>query len=144
MAHLYTGRDGFMEYGDRKIAKVTSFSIQGDLELLDATSLRDDVKNYVPGLQSFSGTATILYYRENATDVQPTVDLLNSFLSKGDAGIVDTVKLSFRFVDRNSQGAKQITLDAYITSMSVGASVGEVASAQISFSARSSLSVVVL
>ena len=140
MAHLYTGRDGYMLVGNAKVAKVTSFSLQGDLELLDVTSLEDSVKNFVPGLQSFSGTATIMYYRESGNGAQTTASLLDSFFNRGGSGIVDPVQLSFRFADKDGQGLKNITIEAYITSMSLGASVGEVSSAQISFTARNTLS----
>lgn len=140
MAHLYTGRDGYMMVGNAKVAKVTSFSLQGDLELLDVTSLEDSVKRFVPGLQSFSGTASIMYYRESANGTQTTASLLDSFFSRGGSGVVDPVRLSFRFADKDGQGLKNITVEAFITSMSLGASVGEVSSAQISFTARDTLS----
>lgn len=140
MAHLYTGRDGFMRFGQNQVAKVTSFSLQGDLELLEATSLRDSVKSFVPGLQSFSGSATILYYRDGPTN--PGITLLNTFIKSGTAGVSDTVNISFRFEARDGQSEREITFDAYITSASLGASVGEVSSAQISFTAKQGLEIV--
>lgn len=148
MAHLYTGRDGFMTRGDNvRIAKITAFTMQSDLELLEATSLRDSIKKYVPGLQSFSGTATLLYYNgADGTSEQQGTPLIQSLLKVGQAGITpsEVYTLSLRFENRDNQGLKQVTFQAWITSVSLGVSVGEVASAQISFTARDELSTVVL
>lgn len=144
MAHLYTGRDGFMTFNNVPVAKVTAYTIQSDLELLDATSLRDSIKRYVPGLQSFSGSATVLYYlgSNGSTEIDGAA-LMRRLLKSGSSGVspAETVQLSLRFEDRDSQGLKFIEINAWLTSVSLGVSVGEVASAQISFTARDEITV---
>jgi hypothetical protein len=130
MAKVYTGRDGRLLLGSDTLVKVTSWTIQADLETLEITTLGDAQRNYVPGVQGFSGSAALIYY----TDVDSTNDastLLRKIINTTGVTTADVVVLTLRLVDGNTNS--DITLNAYITSASIGANVGEVCSAQISF-----------
>jgi hypothetical protein len=130
MAKVYTGRDGRLLLGSDTLVKVTSWTIQADLETLEITTLGDAQRNYVPGVQSFSGSAALIYY----TDVDSTNDastLLRKIINTTGVTTADVVTLTLRLVDGNTNS--DITLNAYITSASIGANVGEICSAQISF-----------
>lgn len=130
MAKVYTGRDGRLLLGSDTLVKVTSWTLQADLETLEITTLGDAQRNYVPGVQGFSGSAALIYY----TDVDSTNDastLLRKVLNTTGVTTADVVTLTLRLVDGNTNS--DVTLNAYITSASIGANVGEICSAQINF-----------
>ena len=138
MAKVYTGRDGSLQLSDSTLAKVTSWSLQADVELLETTTLGDNQRSFSPGVQSFSGSATLLYYKgDNNTNDAST--LLRKLVKTGTGGVTttDLVVLTLRLADGASYS--DIKLSAYINSASIGASVGEIVTAQISFQATGSL-----
>ena len=51
MAKIYTGRDGRLLLGSDTLVKVTSWTLQADLETLETTTLGDAQRSYVPGIQ---------------------------------------------------------------------------------------------
>jgi len=138
MAKVYTGRDGQLLLGGSTVVKVTNWSLQADLETLETTTLGDNIRSYTPGLQAFSGSATILYYKDDNGSIN-TSGLLNKLVKTGSGGVSasDKVKLTLRLADGND--LNDVTMTAYITSASIGASVGEIVSAQISFQGTGAL-----
>lgn len=138
MAKVYTGRDGQLLLGGSTVVKVTSWSLQADLETLETTTLGDNVRSYTPGIQSFSGSATVLYYKDDSNNIN-TTGLLNKLVKTGTSGVSssDTVTLTLRLADGND--LNDVTMTAYITSATIGASVGEIISAQLSFQATGAL-----
>ena len=138
MAKVYTGRDGSLLLGSSTVVKVTNWSLQADLETLETTTLGDSVRTYTPGIQSFSGTATLLYYKSDSNVIN-TSGLLNKLVKTGTTCVLssDTVTITLRLADGSDQN--DITMTAYITSATIGASVGEIVSAQISFQATGAL-----
>lgn len=138
MSKMYTGRDGRMLLGTTDLGKVTNWTLQADLETLETTSLGDSQRSYTPGVQSFSGSATLLYYNDGTKNDAST--LLREIVKTG--SVTTPVTLTMRLTDgtKNSDA----TFSAYITSASIGASVGEVSSAQISFQATGALTTATL
>lgn len=138
MAKVYTGRDGQLLLGGSTVVKVTNWSLQADLETLETTTLGDSVRSYAPGIQSFSGSATVLYYKDDSGNIS-TSGLLNKLVKTGTDGVSssDTVTLTLRLIDGND--LNDVTMTAYITSATIGASVGEIISAQLSFQATGAL-----
>ena len=138
MTKVYTGRDGVMQLADVTLAKVVSFSVQSDLEMLETTTLGDGVRSYSPGVAGYSGNATLLYYKNDDDEVN-TTDLLNKLIKTGTDGVSssDTVALTFRWVDGTDNN--DIKLTAYITSASLGAATGDIARAEISFQGTGAL-----
>lgn len=141
MAKIFTGRDGRLLLGSDTLVKVTSWTLQADLETLESTTLGDAQRSYVPGVQSFSGSASLLYY----IDVDETNDastLLRKLVKTSGVAASDTVSLTLRLAGDLSNS--DVTLTAYITSASIGASVGEIVSAQISFQGTGALTTATL
>lgn len=141
MAKIFTGRDGRLLLGADTLVKVTSWTLQADLETLETTTLGDQQRSYVPGVQGFSGSASLLYY----VDVDNTNDastLLRKLVRTDGVSTTDTVTLTLRLLGDNVNN--DVTLTAYITSVSIGASVGEVVSAQINFQATGALTTATL
>ena len=143
MAKVYTGRDGVMQLAGTTLAKVVSFTLQGNVETLDTTTLGDNIRSYTPGIAGYSGSATLLYYKDADGNFN-TTDLLNKLYKTGTAGVssTDTVELTFRWVDGDDNN--DIKLTAYITSASIGAATGDIVRAEISFQGTGALSTVTI
>lgn len=141
MQKAYTGRDGRLLIDGSEQIKVTSWSLTGNLEALETTSLGDAQRTYVPGVQEFSGSATLLYYSE-ASGRNDAATALKNILKVGSVSDTDTVTITLRFMQGNS--VNDVSLNAWITSVSFGANVGEVSSAQISFQATGALTAVTI
>ena len=143
MAKVYTGRDGVMQLAGTTLAKVVSFSLQANLETLETTTLSENIRSYTPGISGYSGSATLLYYKDDNNAIN-TTDLLNKLYKTGTTGVSssDTVELTFRWVDGTDNN--DIKLTAYITSASIGAATGDIVRAEIAFQGTGALSTVTI
>ena len=141
MAKVYTGRDGVMQLAGTTLAKVVNFSLSANLETLETTTLSESIRSYTPGISGYSGSATLLYYKDDNNAIN-TTDLLNKLYKTGTTGVSssDTVELTFRWVDGADNN--DIKLTAYITSANIGASTGEIVRAEIAFQGTGALSTV--
>jgi hypothetical protein len=141
MAKIFTGKDGRLLLDDIEQVKVTNWSLTGNLEMLETTSLGDNQRSYCPGVQDFSGSATLLYYNDGAGRNDAALALRKVLRIDGvSAG--DTVDMRLRLVEGSTN--HDVRLATYITSVSFGASVGEVSSAQINFQGTGALTAVTL
>ena len=138
MAKVYTGRYGVMQLAGSTLAKVVNFAVSSNLETLETTTLGDGVRSYSPGVTGYSGSATLLYYKDDNNAIN-TTDLLNKLIKTGTAGVSssDTVELTFRWVDGTDNN--DIKLTAYITSASIGAATGDIVRAEIAFQGTGAL-----
>ena len=83
----------------------------------------------------------MLYYKDDAGR-NDAATALKKVLRVSGVSSSDTVTMRLRLVDGASNSDVQLT--AYITSVTFGASVGEVSSAQISFQATGALTAVTI
>ncbi len=143
MSKVYTGRDGLMQVDGTTLAKVVNFSLSSNLETLETTTLNEHIRVYVPGVVGYSGSATLLYYKEDNGTFN-TTSVLNKLYKTGNDGITsgDTVELTFRWVDGTDNN--DIKLNAYVTSASIGAATGDIVRAEISFQGTGVLSTVTI
>lgn len=141
MAKVYTGRDGRLLIDGVEQIKVTNWQLTGSLEVLETTSLGDYQRTYTPGVQEFNGSASLLYYNDGAGRNDAALALRKVLRIDGVSN-TDTVSMRLRLVDGTT--TSDVLLTAYITSVTFGASVGEVSTAQISFQATGALSEVTL
>jgi hypothetical protein len=141
MAKVYSGRDGVMQLAGTTLAKVVNFQVSSNLETLETTTLGDGVRSYSPGVTGYSGSATLLYYKDDDSAIN-TTNLLNKIYKTGTSGVSssDTVELTFRWVDGTDNN--DIKLTAYITSASIGAATGDIVRAEIAFQGTGALSTV--
>jgi hypothetical protein len=136
MAKTYTGRDGRLLLDGTEQIKVSNWTLSGSLEVLETTTLGDSQRTYTPGVQEFNGSATLLYYKDDAGR-NDAATALKKVLKIDGVSDGSTVKLRLRLVDGSTNS--DVELNAYITSVSFGASVGEVTRADISFQATGAL-----
>ena len=143
MAKAYTGRDGSLQLSDIDQVKVKSWDLSADLDLLDTTSLSDSVRTYSPGIQSFNGSATLLYYKQDDGSNHAS-DLLRKLVKTGTTGVssTDTVTLTLRLADGTSYS--DVKLTAYITGVRIGVSTGDIVSTNITFKATGDLTTATL
>ena len=143
MAKVYSGRDGVMQLAGTTLAKVVNFSLSANLETLETTTLSENIRSYTPGISGYSGSATLLYYKDDNNAIN-TTDLLNKLYKTGTAGVSssDTVELTFRWVDGTDNN--DIKLTAYVTSASIGAATGDIVRAEIAFQGTGALSTVTI
>lgn len=141
MLKAYTGRDGRLLINGVEQIKVSNWALTGNLEALETTSLGDSQRTYAPGVQEFSGSATLLYYSDE-TSRNDAATALKRILRVGSVSDTDTVAIRLRFVQGNA--VNDVGFNAWITSVSFGANVGEVSTAQISFQATGALTVVTI
>jgi hypothetical protein len=141
MAKVYTGKDGRLLLDGIEQVKVTNWTLSGSLEMLETTSLGESQRTYAPGVQEFNGSATLLYYKDTAGRNDAGTALRKIIKTEG-VSDGDTVTIRLRLVDGDT--ANDVVLTSYITSVSIGASVGEISSAQISFQATGALQAVTI
>jgi hypothetical protein len=141
MAKVFTGKDGRLLLDGIDQVKVTNWSLTGNLEMLETTSLGDNQRSYCPGVQEFSGSATLLYYNDD-TGRNDAALALRKVLRIDGVNEGDTVDMRLRLVEGNTN--HDVRMATYITSVSFGASVGEVGSAQINFQGTGALTAVTL
>lgn len=141
MAKVFTGKDGRLLIDGIEQIKVSNWTLTGNLEVLETTTLGESQRSYVPGVQEFSGSATLLYYKDDAGR-NDAATALKKVLRVDGVSSGDTVTMRLRLVDGSSNSDVQLT--AYITSVNFGASVGEVSSAQISFQGTGALTAVTI
>lgn len=139
MAKVFTGKDGRLLLDGVEQVKVTNWSMTGSLEMLETTSIGDNQRSYAPGVQEFNGSATLLYYN-NGDGRNDASTALRKVLRVDGVTDGDTVDMRLRLLEGATNHDVQLT--AYITSVSLGASVGEVSSAQINFQATGALTAV--
>jgi hypothetical protein len=141
MAKVYTGRDGRLLLDGTEQIKVTNWTLTGSLEMLETTSLGESQRTYTPGIQEFNGSATLLYYNDG-TGRNDAAVALKKVLRISGVSDGDTVDMRLRLVEGSTN--HDVRLTTYITSVTFGASVGEVSSAQINFQATGALSEVTI
>ena len=106
--------------------------------MLDTTTLSESVRSYTPGVQSFNGTANLLYYKQD-DGTNDASALLRKLVKTGTTGVssTDTVTLTLRLADGTSYS--DVKMNAYITGVQIGVSTGDIVSTDITFQATGAL-----
>ena len=117
---VYSGKDGSIVFGNNAQTKVRSWTINTNVDMLETTNLGNEERVYVPGLKSATGSATIMYHDDNAT-------LRNMLTTSITASTPSAARLEFRW------GSRDLDFDAYINSVSITCSTGEIMTAEVSF-----------
>ena len=138
MAGFYSGQDGRLIVNDSTVAKVRSWSFTANQAVLETSSLEDTDRTLIPGMRSVTGSCSLYYYQETAGGTTDTGTLLSNLITANSGsggeqggGTKSTVKFELKVLDGNND--RSITFYAYITSLSMTNSVGEVLSADVSF-----------
>lgn len=131
-----------------RVAKIRSWSLNAESDTIETTALGDVAKTYTPGLNSATGSATLLFYEDDLgfSDMLDSYELMNVIFPTGTAPLVT---MSLAIDGRNeydlslSGGAgaykTNFIVDAYITSASLGVSYGEVVAVDVNFTVNGPL-----
>ena len=138
MSGFYSGQDGRLIVDDSTVAKVRSWSFTANQAVLETSSLEATDRTLIPGIRSVTGSCSLYYYQATAGGTTDAGTLLSNLItaksgSGGEqgGGTKSTVKFELKVLDGNND--RSITFYAYITSLSMTNSVGEVLSADVSF-----------
>ena len=69
MGLSYTGNAGVVKLGGVVLAEVTSYSLESSTASIDSTSMGDTARTFVKGLESFTGSADVIYDTAHQTDI---------------------------------------------------------------------------
>jgi hypothetical protein len=130
---FYSGRHGSLQYLGKPVAKVADWRLTVDQDLLSTTKIDAYTESYVPGRRTATGTARLLYYRLGWRDERVYTQftaLLQNVVRSGMPSSSDRVELTLAV---GSKAADQLKLNAYLTSVSMGSTTGEVVSVDIGF-----------
>ena len=115
------------------MAKVVNYTVMATLETLETTSVGDHYRTYVPGILSYAGNATLMYYAgESATN---TSTMLSKLFQTGADGAKSTDKVNITLGWAHGTDSKDgtLTLSVYITSGNFVTTTGDIVRADIAF-----------
>lgn len=123
------------------MVKVRDWSINFQQSVLSTETLQDTDRTIMPGMRSFTGSGSLLYYAENNSNISLLLKNMvttggsdpyaENFGSLGNAGAPKLVRLS---LDLNADSSPEaIVFFALLNSFSITCSTGEVVSANFSF-----------
>lgn len=141
MAKQYTGIDGALYVDDVKVARVSDWSFSANADVLETTSLGDFARNYVYGVQSFTGSATIFYY-ENASNLIEGSGLLSDVLRTSQTPTEPTHVIELRFSGGSTTRA--VKFKCALNTVDIAATTGEIIQASISFTVCGALTAATL
>lgn len=120
MGNIYTGNAGVIKLNSATLAEITSYSLESSTASIDSTSMGDTARTFVKGLESFTGTADVIYDDAHQTDI-PAL-----------AGGADAVSIEL-FPAGTTAGLRKITGDVLVTGYSMTGSLDGMITASISF-----------
>ena len=136
MAKQFTGIDGAFYLDGNKVGKITEWSFDGEVDTLECTTLGDFARKYVYGVQSFSGSCTLLYYEADAGAIVGS-GLLTDVIRTTQTPTEPTHRMELRYL--NGAVNHSVTFDCLLPSVSISAQVGEIITAEVSFTVNGPL-----
>ena len=121
-----TGNDGAVTVGSTAVAAVRNFSVDLTADTIETTYMGTDVRTYVKGLSSFSGSADIYFDPSEFDNAESTFNPTSGAV--GDAAIA--VKL---YVKSDASNDQAFTGDIVVTGYTVNSSMDGMVEASISF-----------
>ena len=127
---ILTGADGQLKYGSSTCVKVRNWSLSIQRDAIDVTCLNTYDREYIAGLRSATGSATLYYDPTQSTDRS----LLNSIFEDNSDCSGTTCLQTVQFI-LNSCANKpgNFEAEALITTISPAVEVGAATAVQVSF-----------
>ncbi len=134
MAKYFSGKDGALLVDDVEVTQLQNWSFSQSMSILEITAMGDTDRTIKPGVRSYSGSARAYYYTATSTSAPNVTKLLEAALEdSGTESSKVTLILRMEETAGSSTNARDITVDAYITSVGLSSSVGEVSSVDFTF-----------
>ena len=150
MAHFYSGKDGILKVEGKEVARLQNWSFSMSMAVIESTSMGDTDRILHNGLRSYSGSARAFYYNDVAggtTKDGPKSGLsevLTSAIKIGDAADLtkpgdgknaESTKVAIQCILDDGNEDRILEFQAWITSIGLSSSVGEVSSVDFSWEA---------
>ena len=104
------------------------------MSILEITAMGDTDRTIKPGVRSYSGSARAYYYTSTATDAPNVTKLLEAALkTSGTESSRVTLILRMEETAGSATNARDLKVNAYVTSVGLSSSVGEISSVDFSF-----------
>ena len=118
--------------GSKPVAKVRDWSIETSLDMLETTTLENCTKTFIPSTKNTTGSATLMYYRLEASDsaFAEFTALLTRIHKNGQILPSDRVQLTLR---TGADAKDDIIFNAYITNAQISMSPNELVTVPIQF-----------
>lgn len=126
---VLTGSSGELRYNGVRIGKCREYSLNIARDSLETTTLGSYDRTYVPGIRGTSGSATILYDKDDSGAMAVLNSVFNNSTNIGQV----------KFIFDTSENV-EMEVDAFITQISTPVSVGAVTACSVNFQASGSLS----
>ena len=120
---IYTGQYGTLKFNNLTQVNVRNWSVTTTVDTLETTDLGDRKRHYIPGLESATATATIMYHDDNTS----LRNILDTSIKNAATGSPAPHKLELKW------SGKDLDFEAYITSVTITCAVGDVMTADVSF-----------
>ena len=143
---FYSGQHGelYIKSADSgslaKVGNLKNWSINFAMSVLDTTCLQDTDRTLLNGVRSFSGQTSLLYYRENNSNVRlMTKDFIYNKKTGGTAytsknfGKNTPPELSNILLRLFDGSNNDLSLVAFVTGFTMSCAVGEVVQAEFTF-----------
>ena len=148
----FSGQHGSLSIGAAnrndwsEVGRIRNWSFSSQQSPLDTTCMMDYDKTIIPGVRSSTGQGTLLYY-EPEDDKQSNLDKISQYIigtstysafANEDFGATSApppglLRIELKLNNGRSSRARVIGMYAYITSLNVTCSVGEVFSADFTW-----------
>lgn len=119
---VLTGANGELRYNGIRVAKCRNFSIDISRDALETTNLGVYDKTYIEGLRGATGSATIIYDKDDAG----AMNLLSSIFANSNSNSSVAMIL-------NTSTNNALEFRALVTQVSTPVSVGEVTACSVNF-----------
>ena len=147
---FYTGRSGSLSFGTttstapsstlgiptdiRPVAKIRDWSLDTTLELISTNSIDSSLNTFTPGIKGATGSATLIYYRLEGSEGN-TFYGFNTLLNRSIHTTGTITEANRVFIELNVGGGilDDIMFWAYITSIGMTVSTGELTTVPIQF-----------
>lgn len=128
----YTGTTGALEFDSNSVAKVTSWTVTHTQEVLDDTVMGNTYRSFCAGLKTWEGSAEVIWTADE--DDNSSVD--EAFTIGSEATLT-------AYWDDNATPANDLKVSGtcIITSIEYSSTVGELATATVSFQGTDTLTV---
>ena len=140
MSSYFSGSNGALEIGGKRVGKVQNWSMSTSLTTLDTTSLADTDSSSIAGTRSTSGAFRLFYYSDSSTTeviyAKAVIDSLikaqTTATEPGQAAEHQPFLLTVKVNDGSANG-KYIKANVLLTSVAMSMAVGSVFSADCAY-----------
>jgi hypothetical protein len=130
---FFTGRTGRVIYDGKPVAKIRDWSVETSLELLNTNAIDSVVNTFTPGIKSATGSATLIYYRLEPGESQTRTSFVRLIEQLVRGGRITESNRVLLDLDVGDGTANDLQFRAYITSVTISVSTGELSVVPIQF-----------